>query len=207
MSDFRQWSLIDFEPEASPLTVIKGLSYQPDFITPELEEALIDYIGQQSWDTTWKRRIQQYGSRYGTLRPSQAPIPAWFRPLCEQLADKGLFDAIPDQVIINEYLPGQGIAPHRDQLATKVASLSLEAPVVMDFIGLQGEKLSHLLEPRSLLILSDDAHYQWKHGIAPRKTDTYHGMVIERKRRISCTFRTMLPAGEGSAKPPSADSL
>lgn len=192
MSDLRQLPLLDCEPAVSPVTAISGLSYIPDFITPELEEALVEYIDQQPWDTTWKRRVQQYGSRYGTLRPSQASIPMWLQPLCEQLANNGLFTEIPDQVIVNEYLPGQGIAQHRGQLAAKVASLSLEAPIVMGFFGPDGEKLSHVLERRSLLILSGDAHNQWKHAIAPRKTDKHQGMIIERRRRISCTFRTMI---------------
>lgn len=47
----------------------------------------------------------------------------------------------------------------------------------------------YLLQPRSLLILSDEARYLWKHGIMPRKHDLYDGYVIERKRRVSLTFR------------------
>lgn len=195
MSDFRQFSLIDFKPEASPLTAIDGFSYQPDFITLEVEEMLIQYIDQQPWDTSWKRRVQQYGSSYGKYRPSQSPIPDWLMPLCERLTEEKQFLEIPSQVIVNEYEPGQGIAPHRDQLAIRVASLSLGAPIVMDFFGPDGEKLSYLLERRSLLVLSGDAHNRWMHGIAPRKTDKYQGMILERSRRISCTFRNMLPDG------------
>ncbi|WP_231289239.1 hypothetical protein [Rickettsia bellii] len=34
--------------------------------------------------------------------------------LCDSLHKQNIFHEIPDQVIINEYMPGQGIAPHTD---------------------------------------------------------------------------------------------
>jgi hypothetical protein len=46
-----------------------------------------------------------------------------------------------------------------------------------------------LLEPRSVLVLSDAARYDWEHGIAPRKTDEWHGQRLARQRRLSVTFR------------------
>ena len=73
-----------------------------------------------------------------------------------------------------------------------VVSLSLLAPCVMNFRHLEsGEQQSMLLEPRSLLVLSDDARYQWQHGIARRKNDRWHGVVIPRARRLSITFRAL----------------
>lgn len=44
------------------------------------------------------------------------------------------------------------------------------------------------LEPRSLLILKDDARYQWKHGIAAGKSDN----GVKRQRRVSLTFRKVI---------------
>ena len=46
-----------------------------------------------------------------------------------------------------------------------------------------------LLEPRSLLVLNDEARYDWEHGIAPRKRDVWQGLRVERRRRLSVTFR------------------
>jgi alkylated DNA repair dioxygenase AlkB len=78
-----------------------------------------------------------------------------------------------------------------------VTSLSLGAPIVMDFTDPDGKKHPHLLERRSLFVLSGEARYEWKHGIAPRKSDSYQGNLIERQRRISCTFRnTLLLCGQ-----------
>ena len=119
-------------------------------------------------------------------------IPEWLSWLCNRLSDESIFKETPNQVIINEYMPGQGIAPHVDYLSNygnTVASLSLGSPVVMDFISEEKKKISHLLEPRSLFVLSGSARFNWKHGIAPRKMDHFLGTVITRGRRLSCTFR------------------
>jgi alkylated DNA repair dioxygenase AlkB len=52
-----------------------------------------------------------------------------------------------------------------------------------------GRRERRLLEPRSLLVLSDAARYDWEHGIAPRKKDVWHGMSVPRRRRLSVTLR------------------
>ena len=63
----------------------------------------------------------------------------------------------------------------------------------MDFThSSTGEKIVQRLEPRSLLIFSGEARYQWKHGIAARKSDKYDGQIIQRGRRISLTFRNVI---------------
>jgi alkylated DNA repair dioxygenase AlkB len=101
---------------------------------------------------------------------------------------------MPDQVIINEYLPGQGISPHTDCIpcfGKTIASLSLGSPCVMDFCkGI--EKHSLMLERRSLLVLLDGARYEWQHGILARKTDKHDGQIINRTRRLSLTFRNVI---------------
>jgi len=96
-------------------------------------------------------------------------------------------------MLVNEYFPGQGIAMHRDYepFDRTVVSLSLLSLCVMDFRHISsGRQERLLLEPRSLLILTDEARYDWEHGIASRKKDTWHGLPIERGRRLSITFRT-----------------
>ena len=41
-------------------------------------------------------------------------LPLWTKPLIQKFLSDNLFDLEPDQLIINEYLPGQGIANHID---------------------------------------------------------------------------------------------
>jgi alkylated DNA repair dioxygenase AlkB len=60
----------------------------------------------------------------------------------------------------------------------------------MDFRHATTDRKAHLLlEPRSLLVLSDEARYAWEHGIAPRKKDVWQGLRVPRGRRLSVTFR------------------
>jgi alkylated DNA repair dioxygenase AlkB len=104
----------------------------------------------------------------------------------------GVTDRPFDQLLVNEYQPGQGIAPHRDYapFGRTVVTLSLLSPCVMDFRHPRtGRKETLLLEPRSLVVLSDEARYEWEHGIAPRKRDDWHGLPVGRSRRLSVTFR------------------
>jgi alkylated DNA repair dioxygenase AlkB len=113
-------------------------------------------------------------------------------PLAARLAAEGVFARPPDQVIVNEYQPGQGIAPHLDSLAfgPVVASLSLGSACSMGFEGPGGEALSLWLEPGSLLVLGGEARSSWKHGIAKRRSDVVDGVRHPRGRRVSLTFRT-----------------
>lgn len=180
-------------------TLPDGLRYITRFITQDEEAALLNTIDEQPWLTDLKRRVQHYGWKYDyAARRVDAsmrlgPPPRWLMDYCKRLYDDGHFPKIPDQVIINEYQPGQGIAPHVDCIPCfeeTIASLSVGSACVMDFTHPStGEKIAQLLEPRSLLIFSGDARFQWRHGIAARKTDKYQGQVIQRGRRISLTFR------------------
>ena len=192
-----------FPAESAPAQErIEGLTYIPNFITPAEEEVLLNTIDQQPWLTDLKRRVQHYGWKYDyTARRVDesmrlGELPDWLMQYCQRLYDEHYFPKLPDQVIINEYQLGQGIAPHIDCVPCfeeTIASLSVGPPCVMDFTNpASREKINHLLEPRSLLIFSGDARYQWRHGIAARKTDKYEGQVIQRRRRISLTFRNVI---------------
>lgn len=182
------------------MTAISGLSLIPNFITGNEERQLIVAIDQQPWITELKRRVQHYGYRYDYKARNVTPdlklgdIPDWLTGLCHRLQSEGLFQAKPDQIIVNEYQPGQGIAAHIDCVpcfGESIASLSLASPCVMDFTDKADEKIPVLLKPRSLVLLSGDARYQWRHSIAPRKTDKYEGNITPRSRRLSLTFRNV----------------
>jgi hypothetical protein len=74
-----------------------------------------------------------------------------------------------------------------------IISLSLGSSCVMDFTRVStGDKISVLLEPRSIVVLKDDARYQWMHIIAARKGDLFQGEPITRERRVSLTFRKVI---------------
>jgi alkylated DNA repair dioxygenase AlkB len=100
------------------------------------------------------------------------PIPDWGRRLVDRLFADGVTAEPFARVLVNEYLPGQGIAPHRDYapFGPTGVSLSLLSACVMDFRHpASGRKERLLLLPRGLLVMSDEARYDWQRGIAPRK--------------------------------------
>ena len=125
-------------------------------------------------------------------------IPDFLTELCQELEKDEYFSAQPDQVIINEYLPGQGISAHVDCtpcFKDIIASLSLGSDCVMEFTQPQtNQKETVLLEEGSLVILSGPARYDWQHGIPARKSDTIHGNKVMRQRRVSLTFRNTILA-------------
>lgn len=77
---------------------------------------LLGKINDQSWLEDIKRRVQHYGNHYDykvrrvTGDAYLGPLPDWLAAFANRLWQEGLFDEKPDQVTVNEYLPGQGIA-------------------------------------------------------------------------------------------------
>jgi alkylated DNA repair dioxygenase AlkB len=117
------------------------------------------------------------------------------------LVDERIMPSHPTQILANEYTPRIGIAPHSDYSSSGkiIAGLSLGSPVIMDFIGPEQQKLSQLLEHRNLYSIFGPARYKRKHGIASRKGAKYLGEYIERKRRLSFTFRIATHDNGGAA--------
>lgn len=178
-----------------------GLTYLENYISKDESDRLVQEIDAAPWRTDLKRRVQHYGYRYDyksrqALREDYlGPLPELFNQLAERLTAEGHFQAVPDQVIINEYKPGQGISAHIDCqpcFGATIASLSLLSACVMGFASqTYSQQMDLHLQPASLLVLKDDARHLWTHGIKSRKSDVIAGQKHHRSRRISLTFRTM----------------
>ena len=199
-----------FPPELAPERVpnaglrhacdVPGARYIPSFLSPDEQAEFIRRIdeNQSAWLTDLSRRVQHYGWRYDyqaraiTSDMRIGPLPDWLQALAQRLYETGLFDRPPEQVIVNEYEPGQGIAMHTDHpgFGSAVAMVSLGDDWVMDFSrpGDPPQAKSQALERGSALILTDDARKKWRHGIAKRKKER---SGHQRKRRLSLTFRTV----------------
>ena len=95
----------------------QGLKYLPDFISAEEADNLVRKIDTQPWCDDLKRRVQHYGFRYDyKARQARAedylgPLPSFLQGLAEQMTHAGHFGFVPDQAIVNEYMPGGGIEP------------------------------------------------------------------------------------------------
>jgi alkylated DNA repair dioxygenase AlkB len=123
-------------------------------------------------------------------------LPEPLAALAVRLSDQGLLEAVPDQAIVNEYLPGQGIAPHVDCepcFGPEIATVSLGCDVPMEFRSLHtGDAVAVWLPVGSVCVLAGESRAGWTHGIAKRRSDLVAGGRRRRIRRVSATFRTVL---------------
>jgi len=191
----QQEELFSTRADAAQTPLIPGFVLEYDYITPQEEKELITHIDAQPWQTDYRRRVQQYGHGYS----GSAKDPGWLRdfptrlmPLAERVS-KDAFDRPAENCVINEYVPPQGIGPHRDYAAfgDVVACVSLGSDIVMDFTNPESKvKLPIHVPARSFWRISGEARWKWLHGIAPRLSDLILGERRFRSRRISITFRT-----------------
>mmetsp|Transcript_11717 Transcript_11717/g.23846 ORF Transcript_11717/g.23846 Transcript_11717/m.23846 type:complete len:479 (-) Transcript_11717:74-1510(-) len=182
-----------------------------EFVSPEEERFLIQWLDQQPWAQLAKRRVQHYGYefKYGLRGVDRdkclGPLPALFHEmgLMERLVE--ICGTEPDQLTINEYLPGVGLRPHVDthsMFEDSILSLSLLSGVSFEFRrgvedgleqvpgGLSELVCATWLSPRSLLLMSGESRYGWRHYIPLRKYDRLRpDETIKRSRRVSLTFR------------------
>jgi alkylated DNA repair dioxygenase AlkB len=181
---------------------IDGLNYVPNFIDAPTQAALIDEIDGQTWWTDLQRRVQHYGYKYDYKARKidrsmhLGALPIWAQLLATKLIDEGYVPDLPDQLIVNEYEPGQGISAHVDCVScfgSIVCSVTLGSGCAMDFTKVAGvQKQSLFLECGSLLVLNGAARYDWKHAIPARKSDKIGELSLPRSRRVSLTFRTVI---------------
>jgi len=181
---------------------IEGLQYIPNFISENEEKELMKAINSENWLTDIKRRVQHYGYKYDykarTINYSMhlGKLPLWSIEFASRLVNKNFIKFQPDQIIVNEYEPGQGISNHVDCepcFGDTIITISLNSYCTMDFINLKTkQKVEVLLEPRSLVVINGDSRYLWSHGIPARKTDFHNNQKINRKLRVSLTFRNVI---------------
>ncbi|KAI3991965.1 hypothetical protein MKX01_012910 [Papaver californicum] len=120
-----------------------------------------------------------------------------------------------DQLIANAYQLGEGICAHIDLMGFEdgIAIISLESECVMHFMRLETElkafdciekgeenedrqlfitKIPVLLTPGSLIVMSGEARYCWKHEINRKPGfQVWGGQEICRQKRISVTLRKL----------------
>lgn len=185
------------------LSSIKGLLYFPDFLDDRAQGNAVRNIDASPWRANLERRVQHYGWRYDyqartiTTDMRLEPLPDWIAEIAERLyRETGLFDRIPDQAIVNEYEPGQGIALHADKdcFGAVVATVSLGDDWEMKLRPVGGTRDDDrliMLVRGSALVMTGEARSRWMHGIDKRKTERGRAGKRERRRRLSLTFRTV----------------
>ncbi len=197
----------DAAPVPSPAAFVAGFRMNAEFIDGAREAALLAAIDARPWDESIHRRTQHYGRVFEydtkTIGRAATPIPAIFDELLEMVcAATGWPRA--DQITVNEYLPGMGIAAHVEThaafddgigaltLGTGYAFRIARVPAAADE---PAPRQTLWLAPRSLLTFAGAARYEWTHAIPPRKSDRVGGERMSRGRRVSVTMRRALEGG------------
>ncbi|EAA06093.3 AGAP003866-PA [Anopheles gambiae str. PEST] len=201
-----------------------SIYYLPDFITKEEECAImqaVDKTPRPRWTQLSNRRLINYGGVPHPKGMIAEDIPVWLHHYVERINQLNVYaEGIKaNHVLVNEYLPGQGIMPHLDGplFFPTITTISCGSHTVLEYYeqtedasGQDGSgslvrqhKTSVLLEPRSLLVVKDDMYHKYLHSISEREEDTidarvanlslvsnaHAGDVLRRDKRISLTIR------------------
>ena len=183
---------------------IAGLRYIPEYVDPATHGRLLAAVDLHPWQMSIDHGVQIYGYHYNHVKRAAyliGELPQWASDLAARLYRDGLVPSVPDQMVANEYPPGTGIFAHADQsvFGETIASVSLGSTCVMQFAQHEYKRMEELLlEPRSVLILSGEARWRWKHAIPARAVDTWQNRDFPRSRRVSLTFRVMPPETDRS---------
>jgi alkylated DNA repair dioxygenase AlkB len=147
------------------------------------------------------RKFQHFGFtyNYASRKIEKLPaeeIPDFLKGLQEYLTNVCMGLGITDdtyvfnQIIVNDYQPGQGISKHTDIAAygEVIGCFTFGSGAAMTFRK-GDEKQDVYVAKDSLYIMSGDARTAWTHEMAGRKSDVVNGRKILRGRRVSVTFR------------------
>jgi alkylated DNA repair dioxygenase AlkB len=190
---------------------IEGLSYGRGFLSPSEQKDAMRIVSDAKfeWNGALKgRRTAHYGVHYDYNNPHAKPyerappIPDGLRYIAKRLVDWGIMAREPDELLVNEYHPGQGIANHTDHVQAfgdDITTISLGSEYAMDFLspGQSAEDTKHLLlQLGSVLSMRGFARYKARHGIAKRKSDARVLRAAPKTRgyRVSLTWRIVTPA-------------
>lgn len=174
---------------------------------------------EKRWIQLKNRRLQAHPSELlqgHTL--VKAPLPAFLLgSIAQRFTDFDVFKdsthGRPNHVLINEYMPGQGISPHEDGAVyyPLVATVSIGAHCVYNLLSKDGTRrvvARLVIEPGSCLITRGDIYTEYLHGIDSVEVDeelcahniTNWNMLeddhrkssLTRGTRVSLTYRDVI---------------
>jgi len=186
---------------------VPGLYYIDNLISPEYSQQLFHYLdNEEKWssitDSPNSRVVQHYGYKYNYKNHNNKemgkPIPDTFSELIQSLQQKVQELQLGDssysfnQIIVNNYEPGQGISKHTDikSYGAVIGCYTIGSGATMRFRK-KDEVVDLYVKPNSLYVMSGDSRYLWTHEMPSTKSDKYNGKCIMRDRRISITFRNV----------------
>uniref|UniRef100_A0A182QEM9 Fe2OG dioxygenase domain-containing protein n=1 Tax=Anopheles farauti TaxID=69004 RepID=A0A182QEM9_9DIPT len=210
---------MDWESYECPPTIY----YVPNFITLEEESEIlqaVDKTPKPRWTQLSNRRLINYGGIPHSKGMIAEDIPSWLNQYVACINQLQLYEngIQANHVLINEYLPCQGIMPHLDGplFYPTIATISCGSHTILEYYDqvesntsdsssllVRQHKTKILLEPRSLLVVKNDMYHKYLHSIAelesdvidddvanlPLLTNVNIGDVLPRTKRISLTIR------------------
>jgi alkylated DNA repair dioxygenase AlkB len=161
----------------------EGLVYEPEFVAPAEEAALLASVQALPLEEakyreyTARRRVAIFAEPPPFLVPLRDRIAAWMQ----------VSPAALSHTLVNEYRPGTPLGWHRDSPEyEQVAGVSLGSACRMRFRpypppkGRGRSSLELQLDPRSAYILRAAVRWHWQHSVPAVKA-----------LRYSITFRTL----------------
>ncbi|XP_020210025.1 uncharacterized protein P8A3.02c [Cajanus cajan] len=187
------------EWEWESIEEVKGLWLCPNFLSTRRQSLILSAIEDEKW---FPNPSINQAMRFGLQH-----LPSWALPLAHTIRRSAQAHQPPplpghilrreplfDQMIANVYEAGEGICPHVDLLRFHdgIAILSLESSCVMHFTS-DASSVPVLLTPGSLILMSGEARYLWKHQIN-RTTPGFQiwkGQQLTQSKRTSITLRKL----------------
>ncbi|KAK8982208.1 hypothetical protein V6N11_037382 [Hibiscus sabdariffa] len=169
-------------PSWEQIKEINGLWLCRDFLSPQHQSSLVSSVSKEGW---FNGDSHNQAMRFGDL-------PAWAIELSSSIREAVL-------------LGGEGICAHVDLMRFEdgIAIVSLESSCVMHFTcveeggsdiveGGKKHKIPVLLSPGSLVLMSGEARYLWKHEINRKPGfQMWEGRELVQQRRVSITLRKL----------------
>lgn len=174
---------------------INGLWYIENYLTKEeliqIKTALQSNVKLQPLGNAYSRKVAHYGYYYSYDRSGLREadeIPVDFSKLVDadrinKLVEEFLITKPFEQLIINEYKPGQQIGYHTDhisQFGPIIICLTVGQSVPIKFKFNSDVKILQIAEG-SAYIMTGDSRYKWKHSLKNNS----------RENRYSLTYRTI----------------
>ncbi|CAG9787552.1 unnamed protein product [Diatraea saccharalis] len=114
--------------------------YIPEFLTANEENIILSNIyavPKPKWTQLSNRRLQNWGGIPHVKGMIAENIPQWLEIYLEKIHQLHLMDGKkPNHVLVNEYLPGQGIMPHLDGslFYPTITTVSLGSHSILKFL-------------------------------------------------------------------------
>jgi alkylated DNA repair dioxygenase AlkB len=186
---------------SAPPPLPEGFVYQPQFLAPEEEGALLDTIRTLPFEEakykqyTARRRTVSYGSQYdfsANRMLAAPPLPGYLFALRRMIAAwAGIEPERFVHALVSEYRPGVPLGWHRDVPEFElIVGVSLGGHCRMRLRPYRpGEENRREdvrvleLAPRSAYAMRGSARWAWQHSIAPTRELRYSITLRTRRER------------------------